>query len=119
MEPEKTICRGLAKEKRSPGTSEEYKKRAVEKMREDRDNFKTMADAARKNKWEQFTQEVASRKALHKFWSLHRKMNGQRQISGTTSIKNEKGKEFDCDKSKGQAFLERFILQTHQDNLTK
>ena len=88
-------------------------------MREDRDNFKTMADAARKDKWEQFTQEVASRKALHKFWSLHRKMNGQRQISGTMSIKDEKGKGLDCDKSKCQAFLERFIPQTHQYNLTK
>ena len=104
------------KARKRPDLSNDAIGQLKEQMNKDAQFFKDKANEAKQAKWEEFTREVAADKALHKFWKLHKKMNGTRADRTTTAIKDESGTSLETDEEKGKAYLTRYIQQTHQTN---
>ena len=103
--------------RKDPDVSDDEKGETKERMREARDNMKEASSNSKKDEWKEFTTSVQAEKALHKFWTLNKRMKGQHQHTGTKPIIDPDGNRLLDDSTKGQAFLNRYVQQTHQENI--
>ncbi|RUS86340.1 hypothetical protein EGW08_005925 [Elysia chlorotica] len=81
--------------------------------------FKETAASLKHEKWLSFAKEVSTEKALSGFWNLHKRMNKRNSETTSKNIKDDDDNILKTDEEKGQAFLARYIQQTHQGNLEK
>ena len=103
--------------RKDPEVPDEEKDEMKGRMREARDKMKEASKNSKKEEWKDFTTSVQAEKALHKFWTLNKRMKGQHQHTGTKAIIDPDGNRLLEDSTKGQAFLDRYVQQTHQENI--
>ena len=107
------------KAKRNTNISSEGRARAKDNLRTKTAHFKELAEEAKRDKWEAFASEVSSEKALQKFWKLHKAMKNRKQEGTTATIIDDQGNKLVTDEARGQAFMLRFMEQTHQGNINE
>ena len=104
----KQACKRLQRNKES----EELKTNA-------RQTAKAFEDAATQEKdtrYEEFCQSVTQDRTLYKFWQFFGAMNNTRKGSSIPDFRREDEIWVRTPEEKGKAFLERFLMQTDQQN---
>ena len=103
--------------RKDPMVPDDEKEETKGRMRQARDKLKEASNDSKKEVLENFTTSVQAEKALHKYWTLNKRMKGQNQHSGIKPIIGPDGNRLTEDSTKGQAFLTRYVQQTHQENI--
>ena len=78
--------------------------------------FETAATKEKERLYEDFSRTVTEDRTLHKFWQLHKAMNGNKSQTEIPDFRREDDVWVRTAEEKGTAFLERFLRQTNQDN---
>ena len=88
-------------------------------MTNSRQTAKAFEDAATQEKdtrYEEFCQSVTQDRTLYKFWQFFGAMNNTRKGSSIPDFRREDEIWVRTPEEKGKAFLERFLMQTDQQN---
>ena len=89
---------------------------AKERARAAVNTFKEEAVKAKSKKYETFCEEVSADKALIKFWNLYGAMHNKHKAKKIPDFADENGLMLHSDREKGEAFFERYLKQTDQNN---
>ena len=78
--------------------------------------FEKAASQEKERLYEEFSRTVTEDRTLHKFWQLHKAMNGNQSQKEIPDFRREDDIWVRTPEEKGSAFLERYLRQTDQDN---
>ena len=78
--------------------------------------FEKAAGNEKERLYEEFSRTVTEDRTLHKFWQLHKAMNGNKSKAEIPDFRTEDDVWMRTSEEKGAAFLERFLRQTDQKN---
>ena len=78
--------------------------------------FEKAAGSEKERQYEEFSLNVTEDRTIHKFWQLHRAMNGNKAQAQIPDFRREDDVWVRTPEEKGTAFLERFLRQTDQGN---
>ena len=78
--------------------------------------FEKAASHEKERLYEEFSRTVTEDRTLHKFWQLHKAMNGNQSQKEIPDFRREDDIWVRTPEEKGSAFLERYLRQTDQDN---
>ena len=87
-----------------------------EEARRASNEFERAASSEKEKMYEDFSRNVTEDRTLHKFWQLHRAMNGNKAQAQIPDFRREDDIWVRTPEEKGTAFLERFLRQTDQGN---
>ena len=104
----KEACRKSQRNK----TSEELKNKAREASKV----FEEAATLEKEERYEKFCQSVTHDRTLHKFWQFYGAMNNTRKGNNIPDFRREDDVWVRTPEEKGKAFLQRFLMQTDQQN---
>ena len=78
--------------------------------------FEKAAGNEKERLYEEFSRTVTEDRTLHKFWQLHKAMNGNKSKAEIPDFRTEDDVWMRTPEEKGAAFLDRFLRQTDQNN---